>query len=503
MARVINRQQTAVTVTLPAPTLGLNSRDAWADMDPRFATAMVNLFPTPSSVQLRKGYAISSTVTSGGVPMERFVGFVKYGDETLFGAWFSNPGVVINLLESLAGTEVTSFSSGKAFAQLANGAGTFVVVAGSEYWTFDGTTWTDNTASLVANTRDVVTFRNRLWFAKTTGLSAWYLPTSAITGTLVEFPLGGVARRGGQLSYIGTWTLDGGVGGMDDRIVFITSNGEAIVYEGIDPASPTTFSLVGVFDVSKPVAPPLKYGTDLLLVCDDGLYSMTEIISGNTGTEYAVSSQIRADWQEAVAASSPSFGVNTARVTVAYSAKLNVIVANIPTPPITSLGPQTSIWFVMNTITKAWTKFTGLDAWAVCEFQGDIYFATIAGSVSFIGKWGTATDDNGSAITGYARQAYSNLGLPGVLKQVTGILPSFTVTGSHTVGTLIERDFRSELTTSSTPTNERAYATGSYRPMLFYPVVGENLAPFFEASSSASNLKWYSTTLLFNRAGIV
>jgi hypothetical protein len=29
------------------------------------------------------------------------------------------------------------------------------------------------------------------------------------------------------------------------------------------------------------------------------------------------------------------------------------------------------------------------------------------------------------------------------------------------------------------------------------------LAPFFEASSSASNLKWYSTTLLFNRAGIV
>jgi hypothetical protein len=43
---------------------------------------------------------------------------------------------------------------------------------------------------------------------------------------------------------MGTWTLDAGYG-VDDYAVFITNNGEAIVYKGSDPSDPNDWSLIG------------------------------------------------------------------------------------------------------------------------------------------------------------------------------------------------------------------------------------------------------------------
>jgi hypothetical protein len=506
-----------MTKTLPAPVGGWNTRDALAAMPEQDAQEMVNLFPTSSSVELRKGFSVQISVDyqPTGALVNTAQGFVKYGETSLFVVG-KVVGLTRTLVENVVSAVEMSFavtsSTPPSYVQFSNSAGNFVAAifpsAGPTdvYYTFDGTTWVDRTATTTGSVdfRRVNAYQNQLWFTKnsTTDLNAYYLPKLAITGTPTAFPLGALATKGGYLFSISTWTLDGGTGGTDDLIVFLTSNGQAIVYQGIDPSSDASWRLVGVFDVSTPIGAPFKYGADLLLLLSDGLYSMTQILRGNTGTEFAVSDKIRTAWQAATGGA--SFSISG--VTAAYSAKLNMIVVNFPTSAFVVTGPQTSQWFVMNTITKAWTKFTGLDAWAVDVMAGDIYFANVtsggAGTCT-VYKFGTATSDNSAAITGYARQAYSYLGVPGLQKCVTAILPSFTVTGSHTVGFAIDRDFRNEITTSTTPTNQTAYATGSYRPLLSYPVTGEALAVFAEISSSASACNWYMTTLAFVPGGIV
>jgi len=46
----------ATTASLAAPIGGWNARDSLAEMKPLDAVQLVNFFPTPTDVTLRKGY---------------------------------------------------------------------------------------------------------------------------------------------------------------------------------------------------------------------------------------------------------------------------------------------------------------------------------------------------------------------------------------------------------------------------------------------------------------
>ena len=508
-----DRGRKAASVSLPAPTLGLNTRDAWAAMDPRYSVAMVNVIPTPSSVDLRKGYSkVGEVINSVSTKTNVVQGLIRYSDSSVWvvaSLTFPSAGTVVEEVSSVTRLEFNPVGGPTSYVQFSNSAGNFVAVvfanadATHNYYTYDGTTWTARTATTTGASafQTVSSYRNRLWFTKATGTSAFYLPTAAITGTPIEFPLGGLMSKGGTISHIGTWTMDGGEGGSDDYIVFVTSNGQAIVYAGTDPSSQSTWSLVGVYDISPPVGRPLRYGADLLLPLRDGLFSMAEILRGNTATEFSVSSAIRKDWQTLTAISNVVYS----KLTSAYSSKFNVLAFNFMTSSFAVTGAQSSVWLVMDTRTKGWTRFTGLDAYAIDVMGGDIYFANYltASTTVALYKWGTATDDNGAAITGYCQQAYSTLGAPGTQKLVTALKPSFTVTGTHTVGFAVDVDYRQAITTSTSPTNDRSYAAGSYAPVLHYPTIGEALSVFCEASSSASGFSWYSTGLLTMAGGFV
>jgi hypothetical protein len=155
-----------------------------------------------------------------------------------------------------------------------------------------------------AGTQGVQVHRNRLWFYGTVdatnapkGLSAWYLPTGAIAGAVVEFNVGPFASKGGRIVAMRTWTQDGGLGGLDDLAVFYTDRGQAIVYQGTDPSAASTWSLVGVFDLAVPASPKpegsssaeiivyvptdcyaMKYGVDTLFLTSDGLTSAGRVL---------------------------------------------------------------------------------------------------------------------------------------------------------------------------------------------------------------------------------
>lgn len=514
MPRPVNRGRVARPVMIPAPVGGWNTRDSLAAMPAIDAQEIVNFFPTSTSVDLRKGYSEQATIRASGgtVDIETAFGFVRYADTSLWAVGKIEGASSTAVTDVVAGTQMTFASTTTdlaSYVQFANSGGNYVAVvfpgagATNAYHTYDGATWTSRGGATTGASafKTVAAFQNRLWFTKGgSDLNAYYLATAAITGVPTAFDLGGYATRGGGLYAIGTWTLDGGVGGTDDLIVFLTTMGQAIVYQGTDPSSAASWRLVGVFDVSKPVGRPLKYGADLLLVCEDGLYSMAEVLRGNAGVEFTVSDKIRSAWQAGAAGA--SFSITN--VTCSYSPKLNMLVANFPTSAYAVTGPQTSQWFVMNTITKAWTKFVSLNAWAIDVMAGYVYLANVGGGPSgtlYVLKFGTNTSDAGVAITGYARQAYNYLGSPGSQKLITGLLPSFNITGSHTVGYGIDRDFRNALAPGSLST--RAYATGTYRPLLSYPACGDALAIFAEVSSSVSAHSWYSTTLSVIPGGLV
>lgn len=58
------KQNTATTTSVPAPIGGWNARDSLANMSPTDAVQLVNWFPTPTDVTMRKGYDVVSILTT-------------------------------------------------------------------------------------------------------------------------------------------------------------------------------------------------------------------------------------------------------------------------------------------------------------------------------------------------------------------------------------------------------------------------------------------------------
>lgn len=531
MARIPNRERTARSVTIPAPVLGLNTRDSLAGMDPRYAVAMRDLFPNGTHVEVRKGDSVSQTITSMN-STSAFPGFVRYGETSLWMAVYDQAASEMEL-KSLGGS--TQTITGHAvvyppiYTQFANSGGNYVAVifrnnsATNNYYTYDGTNWTARTAATTNSQafNFVLSYRNRLWFlTDTTGkeLSAYYLPTQAITGTTVEFPLGGIANKGGKLYAMGSWTRDGGEGGMDDLLVFTTTAGQVIVYQGNDPASSSTFGLVGVFDISRPVGKPFKFGSDLLLPAEDGLYSANAIINGQSGPEFAISDIIRPTWTTLATAALTSYGAGTSleRVSIAYSPKINhlMVMFRAQSPDSGYIAPLANV-LVMNTITKAWTLYVAVAGYNFDSFQGDIYFGNMidvtgsytAKAYKFAGSTGLT---EGGAVTGFCIPAYSNLGVPGDIKQITAIRPTVAIEGTAAqmqMSGAVDYEYRTLSDINSTSKSDLINtAAGTKSPIVMIPgLVGTDVSvgAYLLANSSTTSIKWFSTEVLFNVGGFV
>src|SRR6185436_20289274 len=81
--------------------------------------------------------------------------------------------------------------------------------------------------------------------------SIYYLPLQTKTGTVELFPLDVLFKRGGHIVAMHAWSIDGG-SGLDDALVIFSSNGEAVIYSGVDPES--DFKLVGIFRFDSPMS---------------------------------------------------------------------------------------------------------------------------------------------------------------------------------------------------------------------------------------------------------
>ena len=430
----------AQVASLPAPIGGWNARDSLANMDPADAVQLDNYFPTVSSCVLRGGYTELATVT--GV-VKSLLSYAGGATEKLFAVTTSGvyqvdaggTGVAQSLPTPLteAWVEYVNVSTtGGNFMMVVNGVQAPVL--------YNGTTWSNPTITFDAfapsgmtasRFNNVTLFKERVWFIEKDSLRAWYLPTESIAGEAQYIDLSSVAKFGGHLVDLDTWTVDAGYG-VDDNLAFITNNGEVIIYRGTDPSSAATWSLTGVWKLGSPIGTRamLKYAGDLLILTYDGLMPMAQSLqSSRLDPRVALSNKI----QGAIARATTSYGSHTATGwQIYYSAKNNALWVNVPVQD--DLQEQ----YVMNTITTSWCRFTGWGAYCWETYQDDAYF----GGNGFVAKaWDDTYADKNNNIVGTALQAYNYFDSRGVKKYFTRARPTLFTDGTPSIGLAMNIDF--------------------------------------------------------------
>lgn len=584
----IAQKRSAVTASMPSPIGGWNARDSLAEMSPMDAVQLVNFFPTPSDVMLRKGYTKKSIGISGTV--ESLMNYAGTTNQTLFAA----AGTTIYETTATATAKVTGLTNarfqhvnistaGGDFLVACNGADPVQVYNGT-YWfniattdvaqtistiTHVGTTATLTTAAahgLVTGNQvtisgaspteyngtykitviDSVTFtyvmatspatdattvgvydplgisgvdnrtfinvnlfKNRLWFTQKDTMKIWYLDVNTIAGAATQIDFGGIARNGGYLQAMGTWTLDAGQG-ADDYAVFITNMGEIMVYNGTDPTTAETWALKGVWQMGQTFSRRcfFKWSGDLLLLTQDGLVPLSAALqSSRLDPRVNLTDKIFYAVSQAASLYSDNFGWQ-----INYFASQNMLILNIPTD-------QGNEQYVMHTITKSWAKFTNINAFCWEIHNDKIYF----GSVNYVGYFWDTYSDNGTNINGTVQQAFSYFESRGQLKRFTMVRPILiTSNGVPTIVCGVNIDFDVQDITGSVTFNPATVKTGLWDVAIWDSAlfgwgagqavnkvwqgvngIGYAAGVYMSIASQNIDVHWASTDYVMERGGVI
>jgi hypothetical protein len=351
-------------------------------------------------------------------------------------------------------------------------------------------------------------FKNRLYFTQINTLKCWYLDVNAIGGAANPLDFGSIARNGGFLQAMGTWTLDAGQG-ADDYAVFVTNMGEVIVYNGTDPTSSTTWALKGVWQLGQTFNRRcfFKWSGDLLLLTQDGLVPLASALQSSR-LDPRVNLTDKIYFAVSLAASNyyDNFGWQ-----VNYFAAENMLILNIPI----SGGTQQ---YVMHTITKSWANFTGINA-NCFETSGKagMYF----GSNGFVGKFYDGLSDAGNNITATSQQAYSYFDTPGQLKRYTMVRPILQSSGGVPgvfVGLSVDFDTQSQLgavnfnpgnastgSWDSAVWDTAVWAGGLVTTKIWQGVTGIGFAASINLNVASQNIElhWASTDYVMEAGGVL
>lgn len=579
--------RSALTASMPSPIGGWNARDSVAQMPPTDAVSLTNLYPTPTDVQLRKGYSKKSIGITGKV--NTVMNYAGANTQKLFAA----AGTAIYNCDTATATNVFTVTNDKfQYVNITNAGGNFLVACNGTDPTliYDGTNWikmaTTSTAATISsitragtlatmttatphglvtgnqititgnlptafNGTYVVTvtgastltyvmastpasdattvgsylvnfgvtgvnsntfinvnlFKNRLYFTEKNTLKVWFLPVNALGGAASPLDFGGIARNGGFLQAMATWTIDAGEG-VDDYAVFVTNMGEAIVYNGTDPANADTWALKGVWQLGYIFSRRCfyKWGGDVLLLTQDGLVPLASALqSSRLDPRINITDKIYFAISQAADAYSSEFGWQ-----VIYFAKPTMLIINVPDPT----GTQQ---YVMHTISKAWCNFTGIDTTCFELHNDDIYF----GGDGFVGRFFDTFADDGAQIAATCQQAYSYFENPGQQKRFTMVRPTFLVdVGTPGIYAGINTDFQTQnnlgkVTFVQTPTTTAVWDAATWDNDVFagnlvisrqwQGVTGLGYAGGINLNmvSAGIDVHWVSTDYVMERGSVI
>lgn len=414
---------------MPAPTGGWDARSNIADMPEDRALILDNWFPDRDRVELRPGSTQFATYP-GDFSAEFSTEFtVAPGPNTESLMGYVPPSGTAKMFAG-AGSAIWDVSSGGVATQEAdgflnalfihtqfnNGSGHYLYACNgaNELQIYDGSAWAASTITglTLANVAWVSSHQNRVWLGEKNSLTAYYLATAAIAGAATSFNLASYVRRGGYITGMATWTRDGG-DGTDDIAVFLTSEGEAVVYQGTDPSSSTTWGLVGTFYVGRPVNRRcfIKAGADLIIITEGGIVPLSQMLALDASqTAYAaLSDQINQAFATAVR---DALGQNDHWGVILYPRR-NMMIVNVP------VADADNVQFAFNTLTGSPCRFTGMNAFCWVLVNNICYY----GGEGKVVQFDDGFSDQGQPIVGYAVQAFSYFNSPGSEKRVSRVQP--------------------------------------------------------------------------------
>jgi hypothetical protein len=401
-----SRQSTSRVKKIKPPWDGWNARDSLEAMTERDAIVLDNMIATDGGIITRNGCA--EHATGMGEPVTSLMAYQpQTGASKLFSAtvndvWdaTSQGAVGAAAITGLANGEwqdLVFSTPGNDFLCMVNGA--------DGYYTYNGTTWTDQSAAVTGVTASdfihIAKHGKRLWFTHKNSLKVSYLPTNQITGAASTIDFGGEFEKGGHMVGMAAWTRDGG-DGMDDLAVFLTSQGEVLVYQGIDPASASTWAKVGLFKIARPIGRRcfIRAGADLGILTELGVVPLSSVLA------LAKSGQARVAATAKVGlAFQASFygGASLKGWSVTEYSTDRLIIINIP---MVEGSSQVQYVMYVGDAKIKWSRWTNLNAGCWAQRDGSLYFGSNDGRVMLY----TGTTDEGNVIEQTIVQAFVNLG---------------------------------------------------------------------------------------------
>jgi len=434
------KQQTSAVFSISAPTGGWNARDSLANMSPNDAIRLRNWFPTTTDCEMRKGYASHATGITA-VPQTLMAYNAMDGTNEMYAAdandiWdVTSAGAASGQSATVTNGKFQHLNFGDGtnnYLIMVNGVDSPIYYNGTTFTTITGVSSPALTGVTLSNLIHVNEHKSRLFFIEKDSLSFWYLAAGAAGGALTEFDLSSFCNKGGYLMWMATWSFDSG-DGPDDAAVFMTSEGEVIVYRGNNPSSATDWVLMGVYFVGKPLGRRsfVKFGGDLIAITQNGAFPLSQALGGaQLHNDFAVTNKIEDEFTRVAT----SYGSNFGWEAILYPLK-TALIFNIP---VVEGGEHKQ--YVMNTITKSWCEFDSWDAECFVEFNDEIYF----GSGTAVYKAWTGADDDGDNIVAEGKTAFNYLGDSTQQKRFNMFRPMLQVNGDISFLTDLDTDFRDD-----------------------------------------------------------
>jgi hypothetical protein len=186
----------------------------------------------------------------------------------------------------------------------------------------------------------------------------------------------------------------------------------------------------------------MKYGGDLVLICRDGLVSISSLLaSTRVNSTTNLTYKIQTATTDATFAYGTSFGWQSM-----LFPNQNLVVLNIPK------GTGAQEQYVMNTINGSWCNFTGWYANCWERFGEEMYYGTGISASNCVVKAMVGNTDNNFDIVAVAVEAFSYFGPRSQLKSFKMVRPVFITNGNFSTQMNMVTNFDVNSATVSVPT---------------------------------------------------
>lgn len=275
--------RSAFPVPSAAPEGGLNLSRSEVRLPFEFAVELDNWTISADGLFSRKGYTVSY---EAGVPTNgqgTLVAFEINGNDALICGCGGRVAIVSGTPAILG----AGFTSDR--WSTTTQSGNLLMVNGVDYRRWDGTNFLTpaltaaGTNTYIGPFVGVVSHNEHVYFWPEDSTSFYHLEPASVQGNIYEFPMGNLGNVRGRIVEMASWTVNA-MHGSNEVLVILTSKGDAVIYEGIDPTDSTDWRLMGRYKLPAPLSggrATVKYGADLLVMTCEGVVSMTDVLRAN------------------------------------------------------------------------------------------------------------------------------------------------------------------------------------------------------------------------------